>query len=220
MQISIQQRTRTLTNGVYSAWSAWATTTELPPYVNTDLTEYRLDNTVEFKPKYDANFSSILALTIADGTPYKATVDFLTAQFDNYNISDEYKAQLQAQMMSNMTVGFTTSAMQTAISLTDKEVMADANYDNTIKQGDILDKQATKLTADTSLVGAQEAAITQQVVDNRKIKVFAGLLDSYGTNGAGGLSVSTDMWKYVFDLAANLTTQTAPTQSTLTVAKV
>ena len=46
MQISVQQRTRTLTNGVYSVWSAWATTTEVPPYTNTDLSEYRLDSTL------------------------------------------------------------------------------------------------------------------------------------------------------------------------------
>lgn len=175
---------------------------------------------VEFKTKYNANFSDILALTIADGTPYKATIDFLAAQFNDYNISDEYKAKLQAQMMSNMTIGFTQSAMQTAITLTDKEVMADTNYDNAVKQGTILDKQSTKLDADTALVTAQDNAITQQVIDNRKIKVFNGLLDSYGTNGAGGLSVSTDMWKYVFDLGADLTAQVAPAQSTMTVSKV
>jgi len=175
---------------------------------------------VEFTTKYNTNFANILSLTIADGTPYKATIDFLSGQFDNYNISDEYKAQLQAQMMSNMTIGFTTNAMQTAITLTDKEVNADVDYDNKTKQGTILEKQAAKLDADTDLVKAQKDAISQQVIDNRKIKVFDGLLDSYGTNGAGGLTVSTDMWKYVFDLAADLTTQTAPAQGTLTVSKV
>ena len=170
---------------------------------------------VEFKNSYDANFASILALTIADGTPYKETISFLTEQFDNYNISDEYKAQLQAQMLSQMTLGFTQSAMQTAISLTDKEIMSDTTLANAQKQGVILDKQATKLDADTSLVTAQEDAITQQVIDNRKIKVFDGLGDTYGTNGAGGLTVSSDMWEFYFNIGADLTGTTAPTSTTV-----
>jgi len=171
---------------------------------------------VDFKPKYEANFASILALTIADGTPYKATITFLTEQFDQYNITDEYKAQLTAQLMSNMTVGFTQAAMNTALSLTDKEVMADVNYENAVKQGTILSKQAIKLDADTSLVASQEDAITQQVIDNRKIKVFDGLGEVFGTMGAGGLTVSSEMWTYLFNIGSDLAGGTNPTTTTIT----
>ena len=173
---------------------------------------------VDFKPKYQANFSSILASTIAAGTPYQETLSFLNTQFDQYNLTDEYKAQLQAQLLSNMTISFTNSAMQTAISVTDKEIMADVQYDNAVKQGTLLDKQITKLEADTALVGAQEDAITQQVIDNRKIKVIDAMGEAYGTVSAGGLTVSADMWTKWFNFIFTLDPSigTAPTSVAIT----
>ena len=176
---------------------------------------------VDFKSKYNVNFASILASTIAAGTPYQETLSFLNTQFDQYNLTDEYKAQLQAQLLSNMTISFTNSAMQTAITVTDKEIMADVQYDNAVLQGTLLSKQATKLTADTALVGAQEDAITQQVIDNRKIKVFDTLGETYGTVGAGGLTVSADMWSKFFTLGADLAATSGFTiPASTTVSKV
>jgi len=171
---------------------------------------------VDFKSSYDSNFLDILRGTIADGTPYKETLSFLNTQFDQYNLTDEYKAQLQAQLLSNMTVSFTNSAMQTAITVTDKEIMSDVQYENALKQGQLLDKQVIKLDADTSLVTAQENAITQQVIDNRKIKVFDTLGETYGTVGAGGLTVSANMWATFFSLGADLADITSPTSTTVT----
>ena len=78
------------------------------------------------------------------------------------------------------------------------------NVANVQKQGQLLDKQVSKLDADTLLVSAQEDAITQQVIDNRKIKIFDGLLECYGTTGAGGLTVSADMWSFVFKMASSV----------------
>jgi len=171
---------------------------------------------VEFKTKYNANFMSMLSSMIAAGTPYQATLTFLSEQFEQYNLTDEYKAQLQAQLLSNMTISFTNSAMQTAITVTDKEIMADTQYDNALKQGILLDKQSLKLDADKALVEAQEDAITQQVIDNRKIKVFDTLGETYGTVGAGGLTVSSEMWTTFFALGADLSDFTAPTTTTVT----
>ncbi len=69
MAINILKRTRTLSDDVYSEWSEWETTSDAAPYVNTDLIEYKLDNAVEFKPKYEANFASILGQPIAAIVP-------------------------------------------------------------------------------------------------------------------------------------------------------
>jgi len=159
---------------------------------------------VDFKRKYTVNFSSILASMIAEGTPYAETISFLSSQFDQYNLTDEYKVQLQSQLLSNMTISFTNAAMQTAITVTDKEIMSDLDYDNKEKQGELIDQQVLKLVADTDLVSAQEEAITRQVIDNRNIKIFDGLLECYGTTGAGGLTVSADMWSFVFKMASSV----------------
>lgn len=204
MAITVYKRTRTLTDEVYSEWSDWAETTDTSPFTDTDLVEYSTYATVDFRNSYDTNFASILALTISDNTPYQATLDFLSTKLDDLTIRDDQKAQITAQMLSQMTIAFTQAAMQTAISLTDKDIMSETTLDNTKKQGIILDKQATKLDADTELVAAQQVAIQQQVIDNRFIKAGSILGDYFGTVGAGGLKVDSTMNTALFNIMAEL----------------
>lgn len=76
--------------------------------------------------------------------------------------------------------------------------------------------QVNKLTADTNYVGAQQTALEEQVEDNRLIKAIDALGDTYGTFGAGGLTVSSDMWATYYGMITSLTTQTAPNSTTVT----
>ena len=202
--INVLKRTRTLTDLVYSAWTEWASTTDTAPYIDSELIEYKVDRDFDYIDIYSDSFGKILELTIADGTPFKETLAFLDEKFDSYTITDEYKAQLQAQMMSNMTVAFTQSAMNTALQLSTKEIMIDEEYDGKVKQNLILDKQAGKLDADTLLVDAQNQAIQQQVIDNRYIKASDTLAEYFGTIGAGGLKVDATMNTSLFNIIAEL----------------
>jgi len=159
---------------------------------------------VDFTTEYTTAFQTILTETTEDATPYAKTIEFLTAQFDNYNISDEYKAQLQAQLMSNLTVSFTQSAMSTALQLADKGLKIDDEILAKQKQNTILDKQASKLDADTSLVEAQEDAVTQQVIDNRKIKALEQVGGTFEGAMMGGMLVTAEMWQFFFSFASSL----------------
>ena len=76
-------------------------------------------------------------------------------------------------------------------------------------------QQLAKLTADTEYVGAQQLALEEQVEDNRLIKSIDALGDTFGTFGAGGLTVSSDMWGTYFGMITDLTTIAAPTSTTV-----
>ena len=75
--------------------------------------------------------------------------------------------------------------------------------------------QSDKIISDIGLINAQKDGIIQQVIDNRKIKTLNSLANTYGTFGAGGLTMSSDMWTAYFDLAADLSGITAPTGTTV-----
>ena len=129
---------------------------------------------------------------------------------------DSQKLILDQQKLTE--IQRTSQLVQSISESTEKQAY---NVANTQKQGILLDGQASKLTADTALVGAQEDAITQQVIDNRKIKVFDTLGETYGTVGAGGLTVSADMWSKFFTLGADLAATSGFTiPASTTVSKV
>ena len=90
------------------------------------------------------------------------------------------------------------------------------NVANVRKQGVLLDKQATKLDADTGLVNTQAQAIEEQVIDNRRIKMIQVMGDTYGTVGAGGLTVSADMWTTFFTKLNDLDTISIPASKAVT----
>ena len=78
------------------------------------------------------------------------------------------------------------------------------NVANVEKQGLVLDEQIDKLKADTELVKAQELAIEEQVIDNRKIKALDIIGETYSGAMTGGLVVTADMWTVFYSLAASL----------------
>ena len=75
--------------------------------------------------------------------------------------------------------------------------------------------QSDKVLADIGLITAQKDGIIQQVIDNRKIKALNSLANTYGTFGAGGLTLSADMWTTYFNLASDLSGVAAPTGTTV-----
>ena len=64
--------------------------------------------------------------------------------------------------------------------------------------------QSDKALADVNMTAAQQKALEEQVVDNRYIKAIDSLADTYGTFGAGGLSVSSEQWNKYYGLISQL----------------
>ena len=50
---------------------------------------------------------------------------------------------------------------------------------------------------------------------NNKIKALDALSDTYGTFGAGGLTLSSDMWTTYFSIVSNLAGVTPPTSTSV-----
>jgi len=170
----------------------------------------------DYKTKYTAYIGEQLAAMTADGTPYSTTMAHLEDALDKLELRADQKAQFTTQFLSQVTIAFTNLGITTAMQLAEKDLMMPTQVANAQKQGTLLDKQATKLDADKRLVDAQEDAIIQQVIDNRNIKVLQVLGDTFGTVGAGGLTVSADMWQSMFGLANTIASTTVPTSTTVT----
>ena len=64
--------------------------------------------------------------------------------------------------------------------------------------------QLTKLDADISFIVEQEQSLTDSVLDNRRIKAMKSYADLIGTLGAGGLTVTTEMWTTMYRMILGL----------------
>jgi len=76
--------------------------------------------------------------------------------------------------------------------------------------------QADKMVADKDYVLEKKTQLINSVVFNNKIKSADSLADVYGTVGASGSTVSSDMWMVLFNIIADLAGVEAPTSTTVT----
>jgi hypothetical protein len=76
--------------------------------------------------------------------------------------------------------------------------------------------QAIKLYNEGLYVDEQRTQLINSVVYNNKIKALDSMSDTYGTFGAGGLTLSTDMWTTYFSLVHDLSSAPVPTSTTVT----
>lgn len=109
--IVIEKRTRALAT---APWGAWATTTDIPPYTNTTLIEYRV---------IDDNLVTIEELT-ANVTVDEKHVVTGTGVFDdimetiNKHIEAQYSAgRLKAENVATLYVGIVPTALTESIKL-------------------------------------------------------------------------------------------------------
>jgi hypothetical protein len=84
----------------------------------------------------------------------------------------------------------------------------------------LVGQQLAKLVADTEYVIQQDAQLVQSVADNKLIKAIDTLGDTYGTFGAGGITVNADMWGTYYDLIYALTNTSTGIIDTSTISKV
>lgn len=95
--------------------------------------------------------------------------------------------------------------------------IATGTKDNKI---DLVAQQLGKLVADTNYVIQQDTQLVESVADNKIIKAIDTLGDTYGTFGAGGITVNADMWKTYYDLVSELTSVNTGAIDTSTISKV
>jgi hypothetical protein len=157
-----------------------------------------------FNTDYLNNYTSLMERATAAGSPYDLTKQFVTDEFNNFNITEKEKAEILANFIANITTNITTAAMQTAMALTDKEGKYPAESANIVKQGALLDAQIAKVNADTGYVETQEDKLIEQVEHNKLIKAMDSMGDMIGTVGAGGLKPTASMWSIYFNLNQQL----------------
>jgi len=165
---------------------------------------------VNFKTNYLSIYGELMAEAIKDGTPYKQSINYLSEQFDNFNISDKEKATLTAQYMANVTNAVTIQAMQLAMGLTDKDLKADneiamQQIQKEIAEATKPDKIAIsgwqKDTAEENYNYAKEKAIAlpESVTYNNWIKGATILGDWLGQHKLGGGTIDTSMTVPIYE---------------------
>jgi len=81
---------------------------------------------------------------------------------------------------------------------------------------DTILNQKDKSIAEKDYVLEQTQQLVNSINYNNKIKALDSLADTYGTYGAGGLTMSSDMWATYFSIVTDLSTVPAPTSTTVT----
>lgn len=152
----------------------------------------------------------------------------LRAQFDAGRITGDSFAKAYISIMNNVL----NQSIQFALTKRAAELKADSlNEDVLKKQEDYLVQtsagvreakvdniiaQKDKAENEALYVAEQKTQLTASVGYNNKIKALDSLADTYGTFGAGGLTLSSDMWSTYFSIVSDLSTATAPTSTTVT----
>jgi len=206
--IVILKRTRL---SVDESWSAWLATTDMPPYTNTELIEYKVaaDSVIDIE-----NFTDGYVDEAADGTKswegtgvfdtvIKAVNGNIQVEYDNGRITGPAYAQVYLGSMNNamnLAMQFLLRERQTELQLEKAEEELRLLYDTHPSRVQLSENQAAKVLE-------EKKALVQSVIDNRKIRALDSLADTYGTFGAGGLTLSEDMWKVYFKLIADLVSE-------------
>jgi hypothetical protein len=150
----------------------------------------------------------------------------LKAQFDAGRMTGDIYGRVYSQTMQSVLA----QSMQFALAKRNAEIKSDIAEKELVIKGveseiatgtkdnkiAMATQQLAKLTAEASYIDEQETQLINSVNYNNKIKALDSLADTYGTFGAGGLTVSSDMWNTYFSIVADLSTATAPTSTTVT----
>ena len=151
-------------------------------------------------------FDTVEMGTIYDALETKAAKT-LSTLFDANAIQNRDRALIIGNIVNSLiqtSVGIVQRQPQIDQQLSEAKAKQTFNVANVEKQGLLLDEQIDKLKADTELVKAQELAIEEQVIDNRKIKALDIIGETYSGAMTGGLVVTADMWTVFYSLAASL----------------
>ena len=119
---------------------------------------------------------------------FDAMITSVSDSLDTLYGADKLDAELYSKVLASM--------MQSTLDLATKSA----------QQQPTLDAQLLKTEADTSFVKTQQNELSKSVGYNNKIKALDAYSDLIGTMGAGGLTISKNMWSTEFDMIADLNT--------------
>jgi len=116
-------------------------------------------------------------------------------------------------------IGYETSKynLQNAVPLQLEKLQEEVNLalESHADKVQLVSEQLAKMIAETSFIDEQETQLINSVEYNNKIKALASLADVYGTFGAGGLTMSANMWEVLFKIVNDLATVAVPTSTTV-----
>lgn len=152
----------------------------------------------------------------------------LKAQFDAGRITGDNYAKSYIALAQNAL----NQSVQFALTKRSAELRADGLNEDVLKKKeeyevqtgtgvrqakiDNVIAQKTKVENEALYVAEQKTQLTASVGYNNKIKALDSLADTYGTFGAGGLTMSSDMWSTYFSIVADLSGATSPSSTTVT----
>ena len=173
---------------------------------------------INYKDNFVENFEAILGSSTGERSILQKTLAHIKTEFDNFQITDEARAKFITSLMAEMTIAFTTKAMDAAGDVATKALTLEKELEalelknqglrdrleldkqNLQMQIELTKAQTEKTKAETKLAQEQQVAIKEQINDNRIIKAGMMTGDFMQNVSNGQLSVPSDMFEYLFNI--------------------
>lgn len=173
---------------------------------------------INYKDNFVENFEAILGSSTGERSIFQKTLAHIKTEFDNFQITDEARAKFITSLMAEMTIAFTTKAMDAAGDVATKALTLEKELEalelknqglrdrleldkqNLQMQIELTKAQTEKTKAETKLAEEQQVAIKEQINDNRIIKAGMMTGDFMQNVSNGQLSVPSDMFEYLFNI--------------------
>lgn len=173
---------------------------------------------INYKENFVENFEAILASSTGERSIYQKALAHIKTEFDNFQITDDARAKFITSLMAEMTIAFTTKAMEAASDVATKALTLEKELEalelknqglrdrleldkqNLQMQIELTKAQTEKTKAEAKLAEEQQAAVKEQVKDNRIIKAGMMTGDFMQNVSNGQLSVPSDMFEFFFNI--------------------
>ena len=173
---------------------------------------------INYKENFVENFEAILGSSTGERSIFQKTLAHIKTEFDNFQITDEARAKFITSLMAEMTIAFTTKAMDAAGDVATKALTLEKELEalelknqglrdrleldkqNLQMQIELTKAQTEKTKAEAKLAQEQQAAVNEQVKDNRIIKAGMMTGDFMQNVSNGQLSVPSDMYEFFFNI--------------------
>ena len=173
---------------------------------------------INYKENFVENFEAILASSTGERSIYQKALAHIKTEFDNFQITDDARAKFITSLMAEMTIAFTTKAMEAASDVSTKALTLEKELEalelknqglrdrleldkqNLQMQIELTKAQTEKTKDEAKLAEEQQAAVKEQVKDNRIIKAGMMTGDFMQNVSNGQLSVPSDMFEFFFNI--------------------
>ena len=180
---------------------------------------------INYKENFVENFEAILASSTGERSIYQKALAHIKTEFDNFQITDDARAKFITSLMAEMTIAFTTKAMEAASDVATKALTLEKELEalelknqglrdrleldkqNLQMQIELTKAQTEKTKAEAKLAQEQQAAVNEQVKDNRIIKAGMMTGDFMQNVSNGQLSVPSDMYEFFFNIVYEIAKQ-------------